>query len=97
MPEKTFGTKIEASGGVNENKSKPVKELTTEEKVDNIAQNMSNALNTHANALNALALWVETNDKKVMKAGGLMQWAIKETQKKERLAQRKAEYKASKE
>ena len=96
MPEKTFGSSVKSQGGVNKKKEKPVKELTTDEKLDNMAENMSNALNQHANALNALALWVETNDAKVMKAGGLMNWAIKETNKRERIAQRKAEYEASK-
>lgn len=72
--------------------AEPPKPPTTDEKVDILAQNMTNLTNAHANAINALAMWIEKNDTKVAKAGGIVQWAVKEQAKAQRLAERKSEY-----
>jgi DNA topoisomerase VI subunit B len=72
------------------------KELTIDERLENVATNASTLLNEHANAINAISMWIAENDKKVAQCGNVLDWAIKEQQKKQRLAERKAEYKRSK-
>lgn len=90
MAKKTFGASVaQKSGGMG-------KEPTLEEKVDLIAKNSANMFQEHANALNAIALWIAQNDKKVAQAGNVVKWAMKEMAKEQRLAERKAAYKASK-
>lgn len=92
---RTFGAKCKtfakAASEARQTQQKP-RELTIDEKIQNVATNASNALNEQGNALNAIAYYIENTDAKVAKAGGLMQWVQKDIQKKERLAERKREY-----
>ena len=88
-----FGASVaQKAGGMG----KAPKELTIEEKLENVTQNTSHMLNEHANALNAISMWIASNDKKVAQAGNVLTWAMKEQAKQQRLAERKAAYKASK-
>ena len=98
----TMGAKCKTFAKVRKEKEQqvamqpPVEELTTEQRVDNIAQNVSNALNDHGNVLNAVAYYIENTDTKVAKAGGLMQWVQKDIAKKQRIEEKKREYAARK-
>jgi hypothetical protein len=94
---KTFGAKCKTFSAIRKQKEAemqqpPVEELTVDQKLDNMAENMSNALNSHAQALNALAYYIEEHDNKVKKAGGLIKWVEKDITKKQRIEQKKAEY-----
>lgn len=74
----------------------PQQPLTTDQKLENMAANMSTALNDHAAILNAVAYYIESTDTKVAKAGGLLKWVEKDVNKKQRLRERQAAYQASK-
>ena len=92
---KEFGAKCKtfAKAASEARKKQPQpRELTMDEKLQNVATNTSTALNEQGNALNAIAYYIEQTDTKVAKAGGLMQWVQKDIAKKERLAERKSEY-----
>ncbi len=60
-------------------------------KLDNITDNLANMFNQHAEALNAMAIWIAENDPKVKAEGNVTKWAIKLVEERERLEERKAE------
>jgi len=91
MANKTFGTSVGVkSGGMGE----PVKEPTLEEKVDLIANNSANMFQEHANALNAIALWIAEKDPKVKAQGNVVNWAMKKMKDEEELKARRDKWNA---
>ena len=67
-------------------------ELTIEQKLENVTNNVQALLNSHSNAINAISYWIAQNDTKVAKAGNVLNWALKEQQKQQRIEEKKANY-----
>ena len=70
--------------------------LTTEEKLQNVANNMANSLNEQGNALNAIAFWIAENDHEVQQAGNVTKWAEKLQKERQELKERKEAYERKK-
>ena len=91
-----FGSSIKAEGGIMQKPQFQAPPLTTEEKVDAIAKKSAELFNEHGDALNAMAMWIEAQDKEVQLEGNVLNWAIKKMKEKERLDERKEEYEKNK-
>lgn len=94
MAKKTvnFGASIaQKSGGMGD----PPKVLTLEEKVELIDKNTSALLQEHANALNAIALWVAEKDPKVKALGNVVDWAMKKMKDEQALKDRRDKWNAN--
>lgn len=87
---KTFAKAAKEARQKQQQAQEPV--LTTEQKLDNIAKNTQAVLQEQSNAINAISMWIAKNDTKVAKAGNVLEWALKEQAKEQRLAERKSEY-----
>ena len=91
-----FGASCKVFPSVNKKPAIAEPELTVDQKIENINANTTNMFAEHANALNSIALWIADQDPQVAKAGNVVNWAMKKMAKEQRLAERKAAYKANK-
>ena len=77
MTKKNFGTSIGVKSGGMGDKPQFQVPLTTDQKFDNIEQNLTARFTEHANALNAIAMWIAEQDEEVNKEGNVVKWALK--------------------